>query len=147
VEDVAAVADTVPPEPPAPPAGSVDAGRVRPPTRATPTGPVLLRSGTFRSGEHETTGTAALLRLPSGGSVVTLTHLDTSPGPDLRVHLAVGPTGGVDGALDLGRLRGNRGTQQYAVPGGVDLARYGAVVIWCRAFTVAFGTASLRPPG
>lgn len=38
-------------------------------------------------------------------------------------------------------LQGNRGNQQYVVPDG---AAAGAVVIWCRAFTVAFGTASLR---
>lgn len=129
--------------PVATPAASAVPGRT---SRPAPARPVLVGSGAFRSGEHRTTGTAALLRRPSGAAVVTLTDLDTSPGPDLRVHLAAGPAGGVGGGLDLGRLRGNRGTQQYEVPAGTDLRRYGAVVIWCRAFTVAFGTAPLLPP-
>lgn len=164
-EDVLTAAGGVPAAAPAVPPASTDAGRVRPSASAgppvgvpsasaapvgapTPARPVLLGSGAFRSGEHETTGTAALLRRPSGrDAVVTLTDLDTSPGPDLRVYLTVGPTGQVAGGLDLGRLRGNRGTQQYDVPAGVDRSRYGAVVIWCRAFTVAFGTAPLAAPG
>lgn len=116
------------------------------PTTAAPTrpaGPALLGRGTFRSGEHETTGTAELLRRPDRTAVVTLTALDTSPGPDLRVYLVPGSGDTVRGALDLGALRGNRGTQQYDVPAGTNLARYGSVVIWCRAFSVAFGTATL----
>ena len=142
-EEVLTVADALPTTAPS---TSGAAGLPRPSTSpASPAGPVLLGSGAFRSGEHETTGTAALLRRPSGGAVVTLTDLDTSPGPDLRVYLTTGPSGDVAGALDLGGLRGNRGTQQYEVPAGVDLSRYGGVVIWCRAFTVAFGTAALTP--
>jgi len=50
----------------------------------------------------------------------------------------------VDGAVDLGALRGNRGDQEYALPADVDPAGIGRVVIWCRAFTVAFGEATLR---
>lgn len=145
-EDVLTAADGPLPEPSAP----APAGRHRPSRSAAPARPVLpalLASGAFHSGEHRTTGAAALLRRPSGRAVVTLTDLDTSPGPDLRVYLAVSPTGPVAAGLDLGRLRGNRGTQQYEVPAGADLGRYRAVVIWCRAFTVAFGTAALVTPG
>lgn len=113
------------------------------PGTAAPPGPVLLGRGPFRSGEHETAGTAALLRRPDGAAVVTLTDLTTSPGPDLRVYLVTGSGGDVRGALDLGALRGNRGNQQYDVPSEVDVSRFGSVVIWCRAFSVAFGTATL----
>jgi hypothetical protein len=130
------------------PTTTVPAATPRPTTPATaaparPTGPVIVGRGAFRSGEHQTTGTAALLRRPDRTAVVTLTDLDTSPGPDLRVYLVPGSGDNVRGALDLGALRGNRGTQQYEVPAGRDPARYGAVIIWCRAFSVAFGTAAL----
>jgi hypothetical protein len=107
--------------------------------------PTLLSRGAFRSGAHSTAGVASLIRRPAGQQVVTLTRLDTSPGPDLRVYLARGDGTDVRGAVDLGGLRGNKGTQQYAVPSGVDTSGYGAVVIWCRAFSVAFGTAALSP--
>jgi hypothetical protein len=46
----------------------------------------------------------------------------------------------VTNAVDLGRLKGNRGDQQYNLPYEV---LPGAVVIWCRAFIVALGAVSL----
>ena len=45
--------------------------------------------------------------------------------------------------MDLGALKGNRGNQQYRVPGDVDTARYSTVVVWCRAFSVPFTSARL----
>ena len=80
-----------------------------------------------------------------GGRVLTLTRFSTSPGPDLRVRLVLGRSenGGSAGARDLGGLKGNKGDQQYRLPPGVDLRRYGAVVIWCRAFSAAFAKADL----
>ena len=76
------------------------------------------------------------------GVVEKLDETADPPGPDLRVYLAAG-TSGVDGRVDLGGLKGNRGTQQYAIPGSVDTGRYRRVVIWCRAFSVNFGEAVL----
>ena len=105
--------------------------------------PVAIKAGAFRSGEHTTTGTATLISLPTGGRVLTLTSFATSPGPDLRVYLVPGDGSVVDAALDLGHLKGNRGDQQYSVPSAANLDRYGAVVVWCRAFSVDFGTAQL----
>ena len=47
--------------------------------------------------------------------------------------------------VDLGRLKGNKGNQQYGIPDDVDVRRYSTVVIWCRAFTALFARAELRP--
>ena len=107
-------------------------------------GPVELASGRFRSHEHATSGTARVVRAADGRRFLTLTRFATSPGPDLRVRLVPAGTsdGGVDGAVDLGGLKGNRGDQQYAIPRGVD-APGRAVVIWCRAFSAPFGSATL----
>jgi hypothetical protein len=95
------------------------------------------------SGEHTTTGRATILRLASGRRVLTL-DLSTSPGPDLRVYLAPGDGSDVSDHRDLGGLKGNRGTQQYDVPANVPLARYTAVVVYCRAFSAPFGSAALH---
>ena len=73
--------------------------------------------------------------------MVTLTQFQTDPGPDVRVYLVPDPGGSIKDAVDLGGLKGNKGNQQYDVPAGAEA---GAVVIWCRAFTVAFGTAKLE---
>ena len=103
-------------------------------------GPRLLAGGRFRDGAHPTSGRAALVERPDGTRVLTLTRFDTDPGPDLRVYVVPGGGSSVDGAVDLGALKGNKGDQQYAVPSS---APDGAVVIWCRAFSVAFGSARL----
>ncbi len=112
-------------------------------TAAPGSGNVALARGSFVSGAHHTAGTAAIVHLPAGGRKLTLIDLDTSPGPDLRVYLT--RPGAVGDHVDLGGLRGNKGTQQYDVPATVDIRRYSDVVIWCRAFSVEFGTAALRP--
>jgi hypothetical protein len=104
---------------------------------------VALGRGPFTSGEHETSGKATLVRLAKGGTVLTLTAFDTSPGPDLRVYLVTGGPDELGDVVDLGGLKGNKGDQQYDVPASVDLKRHRTVVIWCRAFSVAFGSARL----
>ena len=95
-------------------------------------------AGPFRSHAHETIGTARVV-----GNEVQLINLDTDPGPDLRVYLTRKRYGGGDVGehLDLGPLKGNKGTQRYLLTDG--FGAYASVVIWCRAFSVAFGSADL----
>jgi len=95
-------------------------------------------AGTFRSHAHETTGTVRVV-----GGEVQLIDLDTDAGPDLRVYLTREryAGSGVGEHLDLGPLKGNKGTQRYVLTGGIGT--YASVVIWCRAFSVAFGSADL----
>jgi hypothetical protein len=104
---------------------------------------VALARGTFASGEHETNGKATVIRLAEGGRVLTLTGFGTSPGPDLRVYLVSGDASDFGRVVDLGGLKGNRGDQEYEVPAHVDLRSHRTVVIWCRAFSVRFGSAKL----
>jgi electron transfer DM13 len=106
--------------------------------------PVELARGRLRSGEHRTVGVAAVVRLPDGTRYLTLRGFSTSPGPDLRVRLVPGggDDGSVRGNVDLGGLKGNRGDQQYRLPGRAAIAGR-SVVIWCRAFSAPFGTGRL----
>lgn len=103
-------------------------------------GPTLVAGGRFTDGAHPTDGRAQIIEHADGSRVLTLTRFETDPGPDLRVYLVPGDGASVSGAVDVGALKGNRGDQQYAVPAGAPV---GAVVIWCRAFSVAFGSATL----
>jgi Electron transfer DM13 len=96
---------------------------------------VLESRGTFTSGEHATTGTARVIRLPNGRRVLTLTNFETDAGPDLRARI---------GDVDLGALKGNKGDQQYDIPEGFK-PRDHSVLIWCRAFSALFGSAQLEP--
>ncbi len=115
-----------------------------PPAAATN---VEVARGGFQTRAHSTRGTAAVVELAEGGRKLTLTDFATDNGPDLRVYLVRGRVqsdGDVDDYVDLGRLKGNVGNQQYTVPEGIDLSADTTVVIWCRAFSVNFGQADLR---
>lgn len=114
-----------------------------------PTGPETLANGKFQSYEHETTGSASLIRLANGDVVVRLAPFATSNGPDVRVWLSerkADNAGGANGGkyLDLGALKGNIGNQNYQVPKSANVDEYKSVVIWCRRFSVAFGAASVE---
>ena len=110
----------------------------------------VLLSGRFRSYAHETIGTAAVHEL-GGRRVLRLTGFSTSNGPDVRVYL-VAASDATDnetvtkaGFVELGKLKGTQGDQNYDIPAGLDLEKYRAVTIWCRRFSVNFGTAPLTP--
>ncbi|MCF2127043.1 DM13 domain-containing protein [Strepomyces sp. STD 3.1] len=114
--------------------------------------PVTLASGDLISHEHATSGTVKLVRLADGSHVVRLEDLDTSNGPDLRVLLTDAPVEeGRDGwhvfddgkHIGLGKLKGNKGSQNYTVPTDIDPAGYSSVSIWCDRFDVSFGAAEL----
>ena len=118
---------------------------IEPASRSAEPRNVQLAAGRFRSHEHETNGTAKVVRLADARRFLTLTSFATSAGPDLRVRLVPGDTsnGGASGSIDLGALKGNRGDQQYELPRRAALAGR-TVVIWCRAFSAPFGSAPLR---
>jgi hypothetical protein len=46
--------------------------------------------------------------------------------------------------VDLGRLRAFKGSQNYAIPDGVDLKDFPSVVIWCQQFGVLISPAELN---
>jgi hypothetical protein len=118
----------------------------RPAASGAPAVNVEVARAGFVAKAHEARGDAAIVRLVEGGDVLTLTDFATDNGPDLRVLLVRGPVNGdgdVTDTVDLGRLKGNIGNQQYDIPAGTDLSAYSTVVIWCRAFSVSFAQADL----
>ena len=84
-----------------------------------------------------------------------LLHLESNfevgPGPKFHVYLVPGQNVTTDTPVartrfvDLGRLKAFKGGQNYPVPPGVELARYGSVVIWCEQFGVLISPAALKP--
>jgi hypothetical protein len=108
-----------------------------------------LASGQFHSGAHETKGVATVFQLADGKKTLRLTDFATSNGPDVHVYLVASDDAKDNdavtnaGFIDIGTLKGNIGDQNYELPAGVDLAKYRAVTIWCKRFSVNFGTAPL----
>jgi hypothetical protein len=113
-------------------------------------GPIPLTTGSFHSVAHETRGTATVHEV-DGKRVLRLTDFATSNGPDVRVYLVAASDASDNesvtksGFVELGKLKGNQGDQNYDVPPGLDLDQYRAVTIWCARFGVNFGTAPLAP--
>ena len=48
------------------------------------------------------------------------------------------------GYVNIGKLKGNKGNQNYPIPDEVDVSIQGSVVIYCVPFHVIFSVASLR---
>ena len=111
--------------------------------------PVVVASGQFHSNAHETKGTASIYRLPDGSRVLRLTGFETSNGPDVQVYLVAASDVTEDatvkqvGFVNVGALKGNIGDQNYTLPADLDLSKFRSVTIWCRRFSVNFGTAPL----
>lgn len=119
------------------------------PQAAASAAPKELAGGTFHSNAHETKGSATIYQLDDGTRVLRLQEFATSNGPDVRVYLVAADdvndndTVTRAGFVELGKLKGNIGAQNYEVPAEVDLAKYRSVTIWCKRFSVNFGTAPL----
>jgi|ERR1051326_2865641 hypothetical protein len=112
--------------------------------------PMPLVSGKFYSILHPTAGTATIYQMADGTHVLRFTDFSTSNGPDVHVYMVASDdakdvaTVEQAGFVDLGVIKGNVGDQNYTLSGDLDLAKYRAVSIWCKRFSVNFGAAALR---
>jgi hypothetical protein len=105
----------------------------------------LLLTGSFvgvGDGIHDAQGIAKVIPIEDGGDVLRLEDLVVTNGPDLYVYLSTDKS--ASDFMNLGRLKANIGNQNYPIPVGTDLSKYDTVLIWCRAFSVLFGSADLK---
>ena len=110
-----------------------------------------VKTGQFRDADrfHRGSGTATIHRLPDGSHVLRLETLDVTNGPALVVILSPhpNPSSSADvhqtGYVELAKLKGNKGNQNYTLPDGVDPTSFGSVVIYCKPFKVVFSVAPL----
>jgi Electron transfer DM13 len=93
-------------------------------------------------GIHEAEGLAKEISLEDGRQFVRFENFKVTNGPDLFVYLATDKS--ASDFVDLGKLKANNGNQNYQIPPGTDLSKYNTVVIWCKAFSVLFGSAELK---
>ena len=138
---------TATPTPPPPPTPTSP-----PPTPEPPAGPIKLKVGEFRDQDsfHRGSGQAIIYRGTDGSHLLRLENLNVTNGPDLRVLVSPHPnprsTDDLNsrGYVELDRLKGNRGNQNYLIPDNVDVSTVNSVIIYCRPFSVIFSVAPLR---
>ncbi len=111
----------------------------------------IVATGSFHGAAHKTSGRATIYSV-DGKETLRLTNFKTSNGPDVHVVL-IAATDAQDNEnfldksverVELGKLKGNEGDQDYAVPSGTDLSKFKAVSIYCERFNANFGTAPLE---
>ena len=111
-----------------------------------------LETGTFHGKVHQTSGRATIYQEPDGRLVLRLTNFKTSNGPDVHVVLIAAKDADDDAnflksdveRVELGKLKGNEGDQNYVIPGGTDLTKFKTVSIYCERFNANFGAAPLE---
>ena len=111
--------------------------------------PVTLVSlaGPFHGSDdfHFGRGTARLIETAPSQFVLRLEDFEVRNGPDLYVYLSPSADGYVDGAIEVAKLKADKGNQNYDVPVGALTGgkRPASVVIWCKQFSHLFATAPL----
>ena len=106
----------------------------------------MTYAGTFigvGDGIHDAQGDAYTIPLEDGSNVLRLENFKSTNGPDLFVYLATDDN--ASDFVNLGELKANKGNQNYEIPEGTDLTKYNKVLIWCKAFSVLFGSAEVVP--
>jgi len=108
-------------------------------------------AGSFTGADrfHQGEGTATIFELGPGERILRFEEFRVTNGPDLRVLLVntPNPEGHSDlddaGYVELGKLKGNVGSQNYDIPDTVPLSDVESVVIYCKPFRVVFSVATL----
>ena len=111
-----------------------------------------LETGTFHGKVHSTSGRATIYQNSDGTLILRLTNFKTSNGPDVHVILIAVKDADDDAnflksgveRVELGKLKGNEGDQNYTIPAGTDLSKFQTVSIYCERFNANFGAAPLE---
>ena len=111
-----------------------------------------FQTGVFHGQVHSTSGRASVYKGSDGKLTLRLTNFKTSNGPDVHV-LLIGANDAQDNdnflknnveRIELGKLKGNEGDQNYDIPADTDLTKFHTVAIYCERFNANFGTAPLE---
>lgn len=104
----------------------------------------VVKVGNFMGAAHPTSGKVQVIKEQNGDLKLVFTNFKTDPGPDLRVYLAEDTK--ATGFEEISKEVKN-GDVSYNLPGNINLAKQMQVLIWCKAFSVNFGSAQLSDPG
>ena len=117
------------------------------PAATNPTTSVLAEkplSGIFmgvHDGFHNAEGSVKVVSLTDGNKILRLENFKSTNGPNVHVYLSTDKR--ATDYVDLGKLKANNGNQNYDIPAGTDIRKHNIVLIWCKDFSVLFGSAVL----
>lgn len=102
--------------------------------------PKFSKLGTFEGLKgHQATGKAEVISV-GDISFLRFEEFEVTNGPDLHVYMT--KDGDISTGIDLGKLKGNKGDQNYSLD-NINTNVYDTVVIYCQPFHVYFASAKL----
>lgn len=105
---------------------------------------LLLQGDFVGSSQHpSTTGKAKVYRDAANKTTLVLENLKVDNGPDLRIYLAEDVV--ISNFIELSSTVKN-GTNAFTIPTTANLDKQKVIVIWCKQFSVSFGTSSMTKP-
>ena len=119
---------------------------VNEPLPATATFPTEKPLSGILTGAHDglandnAEGNVKVVSLIDGSKILRLENFNSTNGPNVHVYLSTDKRA-TD--YDLGKLKANNGNQNYNIPAGTDIRKHNIVLIWCKDFSVLFGSAVL----
>ncbi len=108
----------------------------------------LITQGQFQDADNLHKGSGSANIFQNGDQrVLRFEDFEVTNGPDLHVllveNIAATNHDAIGEYVDLGSLKGNRGSQNYEIGTNIDLAKYEGVMIYCAPFHVVFAIAPL----
>jgi hypothetical protein len=103
-----------------------------------------IKTGSFigaGDGFHNAEGLAKVIPLRDGSTILRLENFKSTNGPNVHVYISTDKA--ASNFIDLGRLKANNGNQNYNISNGINLVKYKFILIWCKDFSVLFGSAQL----
>jgi hypothetical protein len=115
-------------------------------TTEAPSDPTAVTRGAFYGIDHSAEGTATIYEQDGRFVLRFEDDTDIQNGPDLYVWVL--PSEDYEGEtpaayIDLGRIKGNVGGQNYELPPEFDPAVHRNVLIWCLRFSAPFAAVPL----
>jgi Electron transfer DM13 len=105
------------------------------------TGLTTIYQGSFISGVHTVSGTVKLSTDAAGKKFLVFDNFKTDAGPDIRIYLSEDLTN--KSFTEIASTVTN-GTYQLDVAATVDTEKKRKVLIWCKSYSVLFGSADLK---
>ena len=119
------------------------------PAAAVASGTQQLAQADFQKKTYSLKGGITVEQRGSQTVIVFSDDFRTKNGPDLKVFLSRNDvasstgTNATSNAVRLGKLKDNRGGQEYVLPAGVNIADFNSVLVHCEAFSKLWGGADI----
>jgi hypothetical protein len=137
---------TLPPPPTTTAAGTTTTSSSTATTTTEAPEPVAVSSGEFFGINHSAEGTATIYEQDGRHVLRFEDNTDIQNGPDLYVWVLADAEyegGNPTEYIDLGKIKGNVGGQNYELPAEFDPEIHQSVLVWCLRFSTPFAAAPL----